>query len=69
MLNYFQMTLKYCLNKEEQKEVISRINEIFIDFNQNKQDSKFDIMELAIQLCPLDFKLGIFTKKKKKQRK
>ena len=42
MVKYFELSLKYCLNIEDQDTIIRRFNELFVDFEPG-----FDIVNLA----------------------
>ena len=60
MVKYFELSLKYCLNMEDQDAMIKRFNELFVDFEPG-----FDIVSLAQEMSPLGFDQLIKEKEKK----
>jgi hypothetical protein len=60
MVKYFELSLKYCLNMEDQNAMIKRFNELFADFVPG-----FDIVNLAQEMSPLGFDQLIKEKEKK----
>lgn len=62
MVKYFELSLKYCLNIEDQDAIIRRFNELFVDFEPG-----FDIVNLAEEMSPLGFHQLIKEKEKRQE--